>query len=220
MTGLYNARRWASQAKMGLLRGPQVDITRQTFADLTSDRLMAELGHMFVADRTESSSQENTARFALRNNIILPAIAMQDRILCAIDRFTIERHDYRPSPRPTSPSFFDDLPSLNCKNLGNGPRRFRPDKIKEKLSTADIQRRLRKICATTPALVLRETGDREFGPPITLVRQEMLVAWDQPENPAPMREEEGVFSMLYRKWIPADTASEVQSSGLSSIFSR
>lgn len=201
---------------MTLLRSPEVEINRQTFAHLSSDHLMTELCPMFL-DNRNCRTQRHAAQSALRNNIVLLAIQLQDKIMCAIDMFTIERYDYRPSSQASS-SFFDDLHSLNCKNLGKGPPRFRLDKMKEKPSHSDIQKRLRKICATTPALVLRETGDTELGPPITLVKQEMLVAWDQPDDPIPAREEEGVFWMVYRKWFPG-TAPKVQDSRLYSTLS-
>lgn len=203
--GVYIARRWASQAKEMLLNSPESKQISECFVDLMVDRLVVEMG-LTVFLGSSVSSKGNEARASLRNYIILPALELQDKFMCSIDKYALEINHYRHFPWGNTPDFTRDLQILNCKNFGQGLKRFRPDKMQEKPTEEEIRKRLRMLCATTPALVLRETQDRQFGPPITLVKQEILVVWTKPgatvvADPVVVPDElRGLFWMLFRSF--------------------
>lgn len=195
---LTRARRWASQAKLAILKNcSYVNAVRVTFSNLLVHQLMQEMPLIWSAN-TEVSETTHEVMIFLRDKLISPAIELQDDIICAFDKFTIGTNNYKHSDQSDTSDFYDNLQNLDCKNVGKGPRRFRPDKMKPKPTNEDIRNNLRQICPTTPSLVLRETNNNDFGPPITLVKQEFLVAWDHPETPTLSVEERGFFWYLYR----------------------
>lgn len=192
-----------------LLDSPGAKQIRECFADLMVDRLLVEMGlALFVDPPVSSAGQE--ARAALRKDIIVPAIDLQTKFMCAINKFTVEVNAHPPisnsSERSDSTLNWDDL---NCKNVGEGPKRVKLDDMRHLFTDDVIQQNLKVICVRAPALTVRKAEDSHFGPPVILVKQELLVAWRVPplgsspnEEPMLAEEDRGLMWLLFRKYFP------------------
>jgi hypothetical protein len=164
--------------------------------------LEALLGHSNQADL-------DAAKVSLREEVVMPAIKLGDNMACAIDKYSLDVPAYWSEPCMLEAEFFRDLANLDCKNFGEGPPRFRLEKMRKLLSDDEIKRRLRVICPAIPALFLTETDNRTWGPPTILVKQQVWVSLHPKIESTPRPEAKGYFWFLYhRDRVDASTGQE------------
>lgn len=184
-----------------LLHSLAANQIRECFTDLMVDRLLVEMGlSLFVDPPISLTAQE--ARAALRKTIIVPAINLHDRFMCAIDKFTVETYSSE------DPNFMLNWDDVRCKNVGEGSTRLDLEKLRLDDSDDVIQQNLKFICAKFPALMVRKTQGSTFGRPGIVVKQELLVASRKPgqlsleEGGSVLAEEDrGLMWLLFRKYI-------------------
>lgn len=139
------------------------------------------------------------AASSLRQDVVLPAIKLGDMIACAIDKYSWSTAPYWSDPCILHTQFFHGLGNLDCKNFGDGPPRFRLEKMQRQHSDNEIRHQLRPICPAIPALTLTEVGDTAWGPPTILVKPQVWVAWHD-KRPGTLRPKgQGFFWFLYNQ---------------------
>lgn len=146
---------------------------------------------------TKDEASERELRNSLRKQVILPAIALQNKIMCTQSCYSVHFDALLPWANSASDSFIQNLSNLECKNLGKGPPTFNRDWLEENLSDDEIKKRLRKVGCMAPALVLEEFVEEGLGEPELLVKERVLVAWDQIEDPSLSREEGGFYWLVH-----------------------
>ncbi|KAI3391283.1 hypothetical protein diail_7642 [Diaporthe ilicicola] len=197
---LYNARRWMSEAMTAILAQEKTQRIRHDFSHGLADSIIRAISLEAILGSNNQAALED-ARSAIREKVVLPAIELGDKMICAIDKFSLDVQSYWSQPCAFRARFFRDLEKLDCKNLAREPPRFKLNKIQKlkKLSEDAIKSRLRIICPAVPALILKETHDKDYGPPTTLVKQEVWVAWNEEEAPKLSSEQLGYFWFLYNE---------------------
>ncbi|KAL1860362.1 hypothetical protein Daus18300_009275 [Diaporthe australafricana] len=194
---LYNARRWMSEAMIALLAREETEYARNIFSNNLIESIIRAIGLRPILGPGDPVAFEQ-ARNSLRENVVLPAIELGDKIACAIDKFSMGVQSYWSEPCGPQTRLIHDLENLDCRNFGKGSPRFRLDKIKPKPSEDELNSRLRIICPAIPALILTEACDKTWGPRTVLVKEQIWVAWDQEEAPKACSEEhQGYFWLLY-----------------------
>lgn len=141
----------------------------------------------------------DAATISIRQDVVVPAIELGDKMACAIDKYSMNVSSYRSVPCAFQTQFFRDLGNLDCKNLTGDPPRFRIEKMQNQLSDDEIRGRLKAICPAIPALLLTEVDDKTWGPPTTLVKEQVWVAWDSRRSSTLRPEQRGFFWFLYNR---------------------
>lgn len=144
-----------------------------------------------------SQAALDAAAISIRQNVVLPAIELRDKMACAIDKYSFEVPSYWSEPCVFQTHFFRDLGNLDCKNFGEGPPRFRLEKMQKQLSANEIKRQLRAICPAIPALVLTEIDNSTWGSPTILVKQQVWVSWHPGKKLSLRNEDRGYFWFFY-----------------------
>lgn len=199
-TEMYSISTWRCRAINALVNDPEMDEGRQsTIAGLT-ERLSWSLR---IFSQT-GGGDPHPMRFlaSVRDQIIAPAIALHELMICERDLYRLELNHYTPpsdapSSATASAAFFHDLEALHCTEI-RGPRRvtLKPETLPRD-QTGEIQRRLVKLCAVTPALLTQHISDKHLcGDPDVLVKQQVLVLLN-PQNWVGERKRTFLFELAF-----------------------
>lgn len=191
---------WSAKAKSILFKDPMADAARGIFAQNCAFELLNKpelILLVFPGDLSRHSGSWSRAHTVLMEKVILPAITLQEKMLCAINHFSMEYDRTVQTGPEWNQVFYQNLDKLDCKNLGKGRLRLTQADIKAIPSDSETKRRLIKLCAVTPALVQRETDDTSYGPPKILVKQQVLVALDADITKIRESQSPGFFRSLY-----------------------
>lgn len=189
-----------------LLSSPKTQETRDTFTYLMVDRLLTEKGLALFVDGNESSTGQ-AARDALLQTVIAPAIRLQEKFICSIDKYTVES-DVANSSLQWDASIYN--------NVGVGGKRLDLPKLRQEYSEEVIEQNLKVICIQAPALKVCKIRNFGLGRPRIVSRQEVLVAWSTPgeaspeEGPVLAEEDRGLMWLLFRKYHPALPQTRVE----------
>lgn len=199
---LYNARRWRSEAHTALLVRDETQALRDDFSYSLVRVIVRGVGLDALLGPNNQFALD-AATFSLRQEVVLPAIELRDKMACAIDTFSLDVPPYWSRPCALQAEFFHDLANLDCKNFGDGPPRLRLEKMQTNMSDDEIKLRLRAICPAIPALTLKEADDKTWGPRIILVKQQVW-AFLHPKVTSmptcmPGPEKQGFFWFLYNQ---------------------
>ena len=187
-----------SEAVTALLGRDETQARRDIFSNALADSVVRAIGlQALLGPDNQAALDEATT--SIRQEVILPAIELGDKIACAIDKFSLIFPSYWSEPCVFKGRFFHDLENLDCKNFGEGPPRFKLEKMRAQLSDREIQSQLRAICPALPALILTEVDDRTWGPPTVLVKHEVWVSWHPKKISRPRPEDHGYFWFLYNR---------------------
>lgn len=154
----------------------------------------------------------HAAASSVRQDVVIPAIKLGDMIACAIDKYSWSIASYWSDPCILHTQFFHDLGNLDCKNFGDGPPRFRLEKMQTQLSDNEIRSQLRAICPAIPALTLTEVDDTAWGPLTILVKPQVWVSWHDKRTVTPRPKGQGFFWFLYNREAgpPVSTAGGIR----------
>lgn len=143
----------------------------------------------------------SAAATSFRQDVVLPAIKLGDMIACAINKYSWSTAPYWSDPCVLHTQFFHDLGNLDCKNFGDGPPRFRLEKMQTQFSDNEIRSQLRAICPAIPALTLTEVDDTAWGPPTILVKPQVWVSWNDKRRGNRRPKPQGFFWFLYTREV-------------------
>lgn len=203
--GLYNARRWRSEAHSALLAREETDALRGDFSDSVAWAIIHTVGLKALLGPNNQVALD-AATTSLQQEVVLPAIRLRDKMDCAIDKFSLDVPPYWSKPCALQANFISDLANLDCKNFGDGPPRLSLEKMQKHMSDNEIKFRLRAICPAIPALTLKEADDKTWGPHIILVKQQVWAFLHPKMRPPPRPETQGFFWFLYN--LEASTCNE------------
>ncbi|KAG6354697.1 hypothetical protein INS49_004715 [Diaporthe citri] len=195
---LYNARRWMSEALAAILAREETQAFRDDFSHVLTHFIIRSIGLAEVLGPNKQAALD-IAAISIRQDVVLPAIELGDKMLCAIDKYSLDVSSYWSVPCAFQTQFFRDLENLDCKNLSGDPPRFKLEKMQKRLSDDEIKDQLKAICPAIPALLLTEVDDRTWGPPTILVKEQVWVAWHSRRNLTLRPEERGFFWFLYNR---------------------
>lgn len=164
-----------------LLAREETQAVRDDFSHVLADIIIREIDSVAPLG-SKNQAALDAATLSIRQNVVLPAIELGDKMASAIDKYSLEVPPYWYEPYDFQTRFFRDLGNLDCKNFGEGPPRFRLEKMQKKWSDDEIRSQLRAICPAIPALVLTEVDDSKWGPPTILVKQQVWVSWHPKRN--------------------------------------
>lgn len=194
--GLYNSRRWMSEAVTAILSRNETQTLRAGFCRILVDSIIHRIGLPALLGHSNQTALDAAESF-LRQEVVLPAVELGDKMACAIDNYSLVVPPYWFEPCTFQTELFHDLPNLDCKNFGEGPPRFRLEQMRKTFSDDEIRSQLRAICPAIPALVLTEAGDRSWGSGTILVKQQVWVSWHPNKKLTPRSQEKGYFWLLY-----------------------
>lgn len=193
---LYNARRWQSEAHTALLVREETHALRDNFSHSLARVIVRGVGLEALLGPNNHVALD-AATVSLRQEIVLPAIELRDKMACAIDKFSLDVPPYWSKPCALQAEFHHDLANLDCKNFGDGQIRLRLEKMQMHMSDDEIRLRLRPICPAIPALTLEEADDKTWGPRTVLVQQQVWVFLHPKGTSMPRPEHQGFFWLLY-----------------------
>lgn len=185
-----------SEAMIAILAREETQALRTDFSHALANFMVRAIGLTAILG-PNSQAALDAATASIRQDVVLPAIELGDKIACAIDKYSLEVPSYWSEPCIFNTHFFRDLGNLDCKNFGEGPPRFRLEKMKKQLSAHEITSQLKAICPAIPALVLTEVDDSSWGPPTMLVKQQVWVSWHPNRKPSLNNEDRGYFWFFY-----------------------
>lgn len=181
-----------------MLAREETQAFRDDFSHMLASRIVRLIGLTALLGPNNRATLD-TATSSIRQDVVLPAIQLGDMMACAIDRYFLDIPSYWSNNSVLQTQFFRDLGTLDCRNFGDGPPRFRLEKMRTKFSDAEIKRQLRAICPAIPALMLMEVDEKEWGPPTILVKQQVWVSWHPKRTLASCSEGQGYFWFLYNR---------------------
>lgn len=124
----------------------------------------------------------------IKNEIIVPAVELHETMLCERNKYYLNFRHYTPGagdPTSASAGFYQHLSSLDCRIVE--PKRqmvFEMDKALPNAGMEELQTRLVKLCAVTPALMMCHISGKDGqDEPDILVKQRMLVQLDPDKAP-------------------------------------
>lgn len=195
---MYNARRWMSEALTAIVAREETQALRNDFSHVLTHFIIRSIGLTEILGPNNQAAIE-AAIVSIRQDIVLPAIELGDKMACAIDKYSLSVSRYWSEPCVFQTQFFRDLGNLDCKNLSGDPPRFRLEKMQKQLSDDEVKDQLRAICPAIPALLLTEVDDRTWGLPTILVKQQVWVSWNSRKSSTPRLQEQGFFWFLYHR---------------------
>lgn len=195
---LYNARRWQSEAHAALLVREETHALRDDFSYSLTRVIVRGIGLEALLGPNNQVALD-AATVSLRQEVVLPAIELRDKMACAIDKFSLDVPPYWSKPCALQAEFHHDLANLDCRNFGDGPIRLRLEKMQAHMSDDEIKLRLRPICPAIPALTLKEADDKTWGPRIILVKQQVWAFLHPKVESPPRQETQGFFWLLYNQ---------------------
>lgn len=187
-----------SEALTAILAREETQALRDVFSHVLTQFIIRSIGLAEILGPNNQAALD-AATVSIRQDVVLPAIELGDKMACAIDKYSTNISSYWSVPCVFQAQFFRDLGNLDCKNLAGDPPRFRLEKMQKQLSDDEIKDRLRAICPAIPALLLTEVDDRTWGPPTTLVKQQVWVVWHSRRNSTTRPQEHGFFWFLYNQ---------------------
>lgn len=187
-----------SEALTAILAREETKALRDDFSYALTHFIIRSIGLSEILGPNNQAALD-TAIVSIRQDVVLPAIELGDKMACAIDKYSMEVSSYWSVPCVFQTQFFRDLGNLDCRNLSGNPPRFRLEKMQKQLSDDEIRDHLKAICPAIPALLLTEVDDRTWGPPTILVKEQVWVAWPSRRNSTLRPEEQGFFWFLYNK---------------------
>lgn len=194
-----------------ILACEQTQAVRRDFSNVLAISIVRAIG---LVDLLGPNNQDAlyAATISVRQDVVLPAIELGDMIACAIDKYSWSIASYSSDPCILHTQFFHDLGNLDCKNFGDGPPRFRLEKMQTQLSDNEIRSQLRAICPATPALTLTELDDTAWGPLIILVKPQVWVSWHDERTGTLRPQGQGFFWFLYNRGAgpPVSTTGGIQ----------
>lgn len=185
-----------SEAVTAILSRKETQALRAEFCRTLAESIIRAIGLPALLGHINQTALDDAETY-LRQEVVLPAIELGDKIACAVDSYSMEESPYWSEPCTFQAEFFRDLPNLDCKNFGEGPPRFRYEQMRKNFSDDEIRSQLRAICPAIPALVLTEPGDRIWGPSTILVKQQVWVSWQSSKKLTQRSQEKGYFWFLY-----------------------
>lgn len=187
-----------SEALTAILAREETRALRNDFSHVLTHLIIRSIGLAEILGSNNQAGVEK-AIISIRQDVVLPAIELGDKMACAIDQYSLSVSRYWSEPCVFQNQFFRDLGNLDCKNLSGDPPRFRLEKMQKNFSDDEIKDHLRAICPTIPALLLTEVDDRTWGPPTILVKQQVWVSWNSRNNSTPRLQGQGFFWFLYNR---------------------
>lgn len=179
---LIISRSWRSDALMVLSVDPSKSTLRQWIADDLSLKMASGLD--FLVDLT-AEGRFRAFRQSIRERIIVPAIRLHEKMVCAKDEVFVSLKKYEATSddgkslhehQSTTAEFYQDLKHLRLTDITRPERRrlLSPSDFPE--PGIQYQGALNKICTVIPSLRIRQVKDgADFQDPEILVKQEMLV---------------------------------------------
>lgn len=181
-----------------MLAREETRAVRDNFSHMLVSRIVRSIGLTALLGPINRATLD-TATSSIRQDVVLPALQLGDMMACVIDRYSLDVPSYWSQNSVFQTQFFRDLGTLDCRNFGEGPPRFRLEKMRTRFSDDEIKRQLRAICPAIPALMLMEVDEKEWGPPSILVKQQVWVSWHPKRTLALGPEGQGYFWFLYNR---------------------
>lgn len=185
---LYAISTWRCRAINALVKDPQIEEGRQSAIDWLTERLGGLL-HLFSKISNNASSRKFLP--SIREKIIVPAIRLHELMICERDLYRLEFNHYTPSSdargtssATASEAFFESLGKLNCLEI-QGSKRVPLEPENLPVDAQELQRRLVKLCAVTPALLTQHISDKHdyrCAAERVLVKQQVLVLMGAPKR--------------------------------------
>lgn len=181
-----------------MLAREETQAIRDDFSHILSSFIIRAIGLTDLLGPNNPAALD-TATIAIRQDVVLPAIQLGDMMACAIDKYSLDVPSYWSKACVFDTQFFRDLGRLDCKNFGEGPPRFKLEKMQTQWSENEIKSQLHAICPAIPALVAMEIDENAWGPPTILVKQQVWVSWHPKRTVASRSEGQGYFWFLYNR---------------------
>lgn len=183
-------RSWRAEALGALIADPNLYPTERAACEVAlADELVA-LFRVFLPYHSEPGARRQAEAHAmLRDGCVRPAIDLHEKLLVSTHHFytTLDGYYVQGTKREgggvvTSPDLYPSLDKLDCKNILQNRKTITRARI-EADGSADPQRALRTVLALTPAVYMRQVGQRDMvKEPALVCRQQMLVAWGSQEK--------------------------------------
>lgn len=187
-----------SEGITAILAREETQAVRSDFSHVLASSIVRAIGLADLFGPNRQAAQD-AATISIRQDVVLPAIELGDMIACAIDKYSLCTASYWYGPCNFQTNFFRDLGNLDCKNFGDGPPRFKLEKMQTQLSDNEIRSQLKAICPAIPALMLTEVDDTAWGPPTILVKPQVWVSWPHKQTGTLRPKEQGFFWFLYNR---------------------
>ncbi|KAL8287972.1 hypothetical protein RB597_000185 [Gaeumannomyces tritici] len=190
-------RNWRAEALGALMADPNQYPAERAAAEAALADELASLFRVFLPHHPEpgARARADAARAMLRDGCVRPAIALHEKLLVSTHHFytTLDGYYVHCAKKEggglvTSPDLLPSLERLECRNmLQNRKTVTRAKMAADGGASADPhqqqQGELRTVLALTPAVYVRQVGQRDMvKEPALVCRQQMLVAWGTREK--------------------------------------
>ncbi|KAL8377884.1 hypothetical protein RB595_008527 [Gaeumannomyces hyphopodioides] len=184
-------RNWRAEALGALIADPNLYPAERAASEAVLADELAALFRVFLPHNSEPGArgQAEAARAMLRDGCVRPAIDLHEKLLVSTHHFYTTLDGYyvhgtkkEGSGLVTSPDLYPSLDKLDCRNILQNRKTVTRARIGAD-GSADPQRALRTVLALTPAVYVRQVGQRDMvKEPALVCKQQMLVAWGSQER--------------------------------------
>lgn len=197
-------RSWRAEALGALIADPTLYPDERAAAETAMAGELAAIFRVFLPHPSElsgggggggasssSKAQTEAVRTMLRDECVRPAIDLHEKLLVSTHHFytTLDSYYVHGTKKEggggggggglvTSPDLYQSLDRLDCKNIMQNRKTVSRARVE-----ADPQRVLKNVLALTPAVYVRQVGQRDVvKEPALVCKQQMLVAWGSDER--------------------------------------
>lgn len=173
---IFSIRTWRAETLNAVICGADYQKNR----DARVKDLTYQLAGIFKPFRKEK--EIGNFYQSCQDEIILPAVAMQEALSTSTHHFYIDLNPYAifntRQEVEISPDLIESLSNLRCENILLNRKPFTLAKLQPAPTADELRQNLVNVATLMPALYMRQVGKGDSLKPPRVVRpQQMLVAW-------------------------------------------